>query len=129
MGDGDVVVVAAVAAVADGGIVVAAAAADDGIVVAVVVVAAFAAAVVEGDVVAVVVNAEQSATGGNWIHYFQRVPWNQSLSIANRRLDPSSDPQQQTSSSTGRLLPAPLRPRPDRAPCLSRDQTRPVLRC
>ena len=127
MGDGDVVVVVAVAVVADDGIVVAAVAAGDGIVA--VVVAAFAAAVVEGDVVAVVVNAEQSATGGNWIRYFQRVPWNQSVSIANRRLDPSSDPQQQTSSSTGRLLPAPLRPRPDRAPCLSRDQTRPVLRC
>ena len=127
MGDGDVVVVVAVAVVADDGIVVAAVAAGDGIVA--VVVAAFAAAVVEGDVVAVVVNAEQSATGGNWIRYFQRVPWNQSVSIANRRLDPSSDPQQQTSSSTGRLLLAPFRPRPDRAPCLSRDQTRPVLRC
>ena len=129
MGDGDVVVVVAVAVVADDGIVVAAVAvaAGDGIVA--VVVAAFAAAVVEGDVVAVVVNAEQSATGGNWIRYFQRVPWNQSVSIANRRLDPSSDPQRQTSSSTGRLLLAPFRPHPDRAPCLSRDQTRPVLRC
>ena len=125
MGDGDVVVVAAVA---DDGIVVAAAA-GDGIVVAVVVAAFVAAAVVEGDVVAVVVNGEQFATGGNWIRYFQRVPWNQSVSIANRRLDPSSDPQQQTSSSTGRLLLAPFRPHPDRAPCLSRDQTRPVLRC
>ena len=127
MGDGDVVVVVAVAVVADDGIVVAAVAAGDGIVA--VVVAAFAAAVVEGDVVAVVVNGEQFATGGNWIRYFQRVPWNQSVSIANRRLDPSSDPQRQTSSSTGRLLLAPFRPHPDRAPCLSRDQTRPVLRC
>ena len=125
MGDGDVVVVAAVA---DDGIVVAAAA-GDGIVVAVVVAAFVAAAVVEGDVVAVVVNGEQSATGGNWIRYFQRVPWNQSVSIANRRLDPSSDPQQLTSSSTGRLLPATLRPRLYRAPCLSRDQSPPVLRC
>ena len=127
MGDGDVVVVAVVA---DDGIVVAAAAAaaagDDTVVA---VAAAAFAAVVEGDVVAVVVNVEQSATGGSWIRYFQRVPWNQSVPIANRRWDPSFDPQQLMSLLTGRLLPAPLRPRPYHAPCLSRDQTRLGLRC